>query len=82
MREHENKIRCGGVKMKEEEMREVYATTLIEMGEKDRNIVVLEADLMAANGTKLFQDKFPDRIYNILPPLNCLFRGLSMFAKN
>lgn len=47
------------------QMRDVYASTLIEMAEKDPNIVILEADLMAAHGTKAFQDKFPDRAFNV-----------------
>jgi transketolase len=51
--------------MPEPQMRDVYTDTLIEMAEKDPNIVVLEADLMAAHGTKRFQEKFPARIFNV-----------------
>jgi transketolase len=46
-------------------MREVYADTLIELAEKDENIVVLEADLMAAHATKKFMERFPERTFNV-----------------
>ncbi|HBR19008.1 MAG: transketolase [Planctomycetes bacterium GWC2_45_44] len=46
-------------------MREVYSDTLIRLAEKDRNIVVLEADLMAAHATKSFMEKFPERTFNV-----------------
>ena len=42
-----------------------YGKTLVELGEENDNIVVLEADLMKASGTKVFQDKFPDRLFQI-----------------
>lgn len=51
--------------MKEKEMRTVYAETLIEMAEKNGNIVILESDLMKANGTGLFKEKFPERTFNM-----------------
>lgn len=46
-------------------MRAVYAQTLIELAEKDENIVLLEADLMKASGTGVFQNKFPERTFNM-----------------
>jgi len=46
------------------EMREMFADTLIEIGEKNQKLVLLEADLMNANGTKKFQDRFPSRVVN------------------
>lgn len=48
-----------------DEMRKVYANTLIELAEKDERIFVLDADLMIANGTKGFYDKFPKRSFDI-----------------
>ena len=51
--------------MNEQEMRAVYARTLIELAEKDERIVLLEADLMKASGTTSFKTKFPDRIFNM-----------------
>ncbi len=47
------------------EMRKVYTETLMELAEKDPDIVVLEADLMRASGTGPFKDKFPDRTFNV-----------------
>jgi len=47
------------------EMREIYSNTLIELANNDERIVVVEADLMHANGTSSFQDSFPDRIFNV-----------------
>ena len=51
--------------MQNKEMRAVYAETLIELAEKNKGIVILEADLMRANGTGIFRDKFPERAFNI-----------------
>lgn len=51
--------------MKNQEMRVVYAQTLIELAEKDDSIVVLEADLMRSTGTGKFKEKFPDRLFDI-----------------
>lgn len=47
------------------DMRDVYAETLIELAEKDRRIVVMEADLMKATGTGAFKERFPDRLINV-----------------
>lgn len=51
--------------MSGKEMRAVYAQTLIELAEKNERIVLLEADLMRASGTKGFMDKFPERTFNV-----------------
>lgn len=47
------------------DMRAVYAETLIDLAKQDENIVILEADLMAASGTKAFQTEFPERTFNV-----------------
>jgi transketolase len=47
------------------EMRVIYGQTLLELAQKDERIVVLEADLMRANGTKSFKDRFPERSINL-----------------
>ncbi len=47
------------------EMRAVYAQALIRLAEKDRNIVLLEADLMRASGTRPFKEAFPERVFNV-----------------
>lgn len=46
------------------EMRQVYVDTLIELAEKDKDIVVLEADLSGAIGTKKFGEVYPDQYIN------------------
>lgn len=47
------------------EMRAVYAETLIRLGAADRNIMVVEADLMRATGTGAFAKAYPDRAINV-----------------
>jgi transketolase len=47
------------------EMREVFGETMITMGERNPSIMVLEADLMRANGTGAFAKRFPDRSINL-----------------
>ena len=47
------------------QMRAVYTQILMRLAEKDENIVLLEADLMRASGTKPFEQAFPDRTFNI-----------------
>ena len=44
---------------------EAYGKTLVELGEENEDIVVLEADLMKASGTKVFQERFPDRLFQV-----------------
>jgi transketolase len=46
-------------------MKDVYGQTLVELGGKHKNLVVLDADLSAANRTSLFAEKFPDRFFNV-----------------
>jgi len=46
------------------EMRKAYCETLMELAEKNENIVALDADLMAAMGMKPFADKYPERAIN------------------
>ncbi|MBN2325005.1 MAG: transketolase family protein [Spirochaetes bacterium] len=48
-----------------QEMRKVYGSTLVELAKKDANIVVLDADLMVANGTGVFYEEFPNRAFEI-----------------
>ena len=47
--------------MQNKEMRAVYAETLIELAEKNKGIVILEADLMRANGTGIFAPRWANR---------------------
>ncbi len=50
---------------KQLEMRAVYTETLLDLGRADASIVLLEADLMRATGTKSFKDEFPQRTINV-----------------
>jgi len=45
--------------------RDVYGKTLVELGEKDENIVVLDADLSSSTRTGLFAKAFPKRFFNM-----------------
>ncbi len=46
-------------------LRETYVDLLLEYAQKDENIVIVEADLMTAIGTKRFQAAFPNRTVNV-----------------
>lgn len=45
-------------------MRNGYGETLIELGSKYNNLVVLDADLSGSTKTGIFAKKFPDRFFN------------------
>ncbi len=47
------------------DMRTVYTDTLIDIAKENEQICVLEADLMAATGTKTFKDVYPDRFFDV-----------------
>jgi len=51
--------------MAEREMRAVYAQTLVRLGGDNRDIVVVEADLMRATGTGAFREAYPERAFNV-----------------
>ena len=44
--------------------RNTYGETLVELGEKNHNIVVLDADLSCSTQTSKFREKFPNRFFN------------------
>ncbi|OQA49687.1 MAG: 1-deoxy-D-xylulose-5-phosphate synthase [Firmicutes bacterium ADurb.Bin300] len=44
--------------------REAWGKALVELGEKNKNVVVLDADLSAATKTGSFKKAFPDRFFN------------------
>ncbi len=50
--------------MSEKEMRATYCQTLIDMAKEDDRLVLVEADLMNAGGTKPFRAEFPDRTFD------------------
>lgn len=45
--------------------REGYSQALIRLGERYKELVVLDADCAKSNMTNLFKDKFPERFFNI-----------------
>ncbi len=46
-------------------MRSAYGESLVEIGQKNKNVVVLDCDLSKATKTSLFAEKFPDRFFNM-----------------
>ncbi|KPV47148.1 MULTISPECIES: transketolase family protein [Acidiplasma] len=48
-----------------ESLREAYGEELAALGEKNRDIVVLDADLSSSTKTDIFGKKFPERFYNM-----------------
>lgn len=44
---------------------ETYGGKLVDLGKKNKDIFVLEADLMKASGSRPFKEKFPDRHINV-----------------
>lgn len=45
--------------------RQAYGEALVELGRKNKNIVVLDADLTKSTKTNLFQEEFPERHINV-----------------
>ncbi len=50
---------------KRESLREAYGKVLVELGERDPNLVVFDSDLSGSTRTILFGQKFPDRFFNV-----------------
>ena len=53
------------IELDTKEMRAVYAEGLIQLAKNDERIVLCEADLMGANGTKPFKKEFPERTFDV-----------------
>jgi transketolase len=45
--------------------RDAYGEVLVELGEENGNIVVLDADTSSSTRTKLFADAFPERFFSV-----------------
>jgi len=45
--------------------REAYGKALVDLGHKNPNVVVLDADLSSSTQTKFFAQEFPDRFFNM-----------------
>ena len=64
--------------------RQSYGEELARLGEENKNIVVLDADLSTATKTEIFAKKFPDRFINVgiaKQNLMGIAAGLSTFGK-
>ncbi|HOE76329.1 MAG TPA: hypothetical protein PK775_08475, partial [Rectinema sp.] len=46
-------------------MREAFGKALLQYGEENQDIVVLDADTSSSTLTKIFAQRFPERFYNI-----------------
>lgn len=46
-------------------MRTAYGEALVEIGEKNKDVVVLDCDLSKATKTSLFAKRFPERFFNM-----------------
>lgn len=55
---------AGICRMGEKELRKEFCETLLAMAEEDDRVVVLDADLMNAAGTKPFQAAYPERTFD------------------
>lgn len=53
------------IKMEAKAIRQSYGEALAELGEKNNDIVVLDADLSEATKTNLFAKKYPERFFDI-----------------
>ena len=47
-------------------IRKAFGTALAKAGETNQNVVVLDADLACSTQTKIFQDKFPERFFDVV----------------
>ena len=64
--------------------RQSYGEKLAELGEKNKDIVVLDADLSGATKTSIFAKKFPDRFFDMgisEQDMMSTAAGLSTFGK-
>ena len=69
------------VPAKTESLRDAYGKTLLELGESDPRLVVLDADLSGSTRTVLFGQKFPDRFFNVgvmEPTMMTIASGLAL----
>lgn len=66
---------------KAESLRDAYGKELLGLGDKDRSLVVLDADLSGSTRTQWFGEKFPDRFFNVgvmEPTMMSIAAGLSL----
>jgi transketolase len=46
-------------------VRHVYGETLVELGERDERIVVIDADMAPGTMTYMFRERFPERFFDV-----------------
>ena len=51
--------------MSKKATRQAYGEALVELGKINKDVVVLDADLTKSTKTNLFQEKFPERHFNV-----------------
>ncbi len=64
--------------------RDAYGKTLVKLGKKHEDLVVLDADLSKSTKTASFKEEFPDRFFNVgiaEQNLACVAGGLSLAGK-
>lgn len=53
------------IDMAKASIRKAYGETLVQMGERDKNLVVLEADLGKSTMSYMFEKRFPKRFFEM-----------------
>ncbi len=74
----------GSPAPKPESLRDAYGRTLVELGEADPTMVVLDADLSGSTRTSLFGKRFPDRFFNVgvmEPTMMTIAAGLALSGR-
>jgi transketolase len=64
-----------------ESLRDAYGKALLALGEKDPDLVAMDADLSGSTRTVLFGQKFPDRFFNVgvmEPTMMSIAAGLAL----
>jgi transketolase len=67
-----------------ESLRDAYGKALVELGERDPTMVVLDADVSGSTRTILFGQRFPDRFFNVgvmEPTMMTVAAGLSLTGR-
>lgn len=52
-------------RIKDEEMRSVYCNTLLKIAGQNKDVVVLDGDLMSSMGMRKFAEEFPERTFDV-----------------
>lgn len=67
-----------------ESLRDAYGQELVQLGEEDPELVVLDADLSGSTRTQLFGKKFPERFFNVgvmEPTMITMASGLALAGR-